>query len=210
MKDNGIGMNEETRARIFDPFFTTKFTGRGLGLAAVQGIIRSHHGTIRVYSTPGLGTTLEFLIPVSKNPPPVTAPIRPLKTESAKGTVLVIDDEEMIRTLAASILTRQGYQVLTGENGAAGIEALRRDPKAVSLVVLDLLMPGMSGEEALDRLREIRPDVPVILTSGFDESDAVQRFTGRKLAGFLQKPFSNDGLLRAVSQVLASVGKSVA
>ena len=207
VKDNGIGMNEETRARIFDPFFTTKFTGRGLGLAAVQGIIRSHHGTIRVYSTPGLGTTLEFLIPVSKNPPPVTAPIRPLKTESAKGTVLVIDDEEMIRTLAASILTRQGYQVLTGENGAAGIEALRRDPKAVSLVVLDLLMPGMSGEEALDRLREIRPDVPVILTSGFDESDAVQRFTGRKLAGFLQKPFSNDGLLRAVSQVLASVPK---
>ena len=121
--------------------------------------------------------------------------------------MLVVDDEEMILNLTANILSRQGFRVMTASNGLEAVEVLSRDPRSISLVLLDLLMPVMGGEEALERLREIRPDIPVILSSGFDEGEATQRFEGKKITAFVQKPYGNDRLLEAVNRANALQSK---
>lgn len=201
--DTGVGMSQETISRIFDPFFTTKFQGRGLGLAAVVGIVRGHKGAIKVYSTLGRGTTFKVLFPVTDQ-----EKVRPIPKESVKVSgglqgVLIIDDEQVVRRTAKAMLERYGYSVYVAENGREGVDLFRGLGDKVAVVLLDMTMPVMSGEETFRELKSINPAIPVILSSGYNEVEAVQRFTGKGLAGFLQKPYSAAALAARVSTVLA-------
>ncbi len=202
IKDTGSGMDEVTKGRIFDPFFTTKFTGRGLGLAAVSGILRALRGAIRVYSTPGQGTTFYVLFPAVARElsPKPSAPT--LKLRHGTRTILVIDDDELIRQAARAALAKSGFEVMLAENGRVGVDLFKEHSGRISLVILDLTMPVMGGEQAFDLLRAVRPDVPILLTSGYDESDAVARTATKDFAGFLQKPFDVNRLLEAVDSGL--------
>jgi CheY-like chemotaxis protein len=203
VSDNGCGMDTATLAKIFDPFFTTKFTGRGLGLAAVLGIVRGHKGGLKVYSEPGRGTTFKLFFPVatgraqeSANPFPNAVPFQ------GSGVVLVVDDEETVRTVAARMLERMGFSVVLAADGREGMEKFRGEPNRFTLVLLDLTMPHLDGEETFRQMRQLNPGVRVILTSGFNQQDAVNRFTGKGLAGFIQKPFELTSLVQVVRSVL--------
>jgi len=200
--DSGSGMDEETLSKIFDPFFSTKFAGRGLGLSAVLGIVRAHKGALKVYSEPGRGTSFKVLLPVSEHPVANAAPAPKGKLQGT-GTVLVVDDEEIVRATACHTLQRYGYQSIAAENGAAALEAYKASGGAVSLVLLDLTMPVMSGEETLRQLQLLNPGVKVLLTSGYNEVEAIQRFAGKGLAGFIQKPYTAAALAEKVKEVLA-------
>ncbi len=205
VEDNGHGMDEATRTRIFDPFFTTKFTGRGLGLAAALGIVRGHRGAIHLTTQPGEGTTFLVFFPAAQTAVPGRVPAAEAVFGSlaGSGVILVVDDEEVVRAAARSALERYGYRVLTAENGARAVELFRECAGRVDAVLLDVSMPVMDGVETLRRLRAIRPRVPVVVTSGFDEREAMRRFRGDAVDAFLQKPYRAARVAQVIRDVLA-------
>ena len=200
VRDDGRGMDAATLDRIFDPFFTTKFTGRGLGLAAVLGIVRGHKGGLFVESVVGRGTVFRLLLPVSAKTP-ATPPPEPERAPR-QGTVLVIDDEEVVREAIADAFASRGVPYLLAGDGDQGLLICRGRGREISLVILDLSMPGRSGEDTFRELRKLLPEVPVLLSSGYGEELAKSRFAGEDLAGFLQKPYRLNTLLAEVERCL--------
>jgi len=200
--DNGCGMDKAILLKIFDPFFTTKFIGRGLGLSAVQGIVNGHKGAIRIYSEPGRGTTFKVLFPVSDmklNQLPIEN--NEDKTASnAGGIILLVDDEESIRSLGKVILEGIGFSVLTALNGLEAINIFNAHKNEITGVILDLTMPVMDGEETFSKIRLISPDIPVILSSGYNELEAASHFSGKNLSGFIQKPYTIKNLKEVLTK----------
>jgi CheY-like chemotaxis protein len=204
VSDTGSGMSPDVQARIFDPFFTTKFTGRGLGLAAVLGIMRAHKGAIRVYSESGRGTTFKLLLPTAGGAD------RPSETPASewndRGAILVVDDEPSARQVAERTLRSVGFDVLGAGDGASGLAILQRDMERIRLVLLDLTMPGLTGAETYSQMRKLNTTLPVILMSGYTEEEATASFAGKGIAGFIQKPYMPSTLREAVRAALAPEG----
>jgi PAS domain S-box-containing protein len=204
VRDNGSGIDPSTLPRIFDPFFTSKFTGRGLGLSAVLGIVRAHRGALLVYSEVGKGSRFQVWFPaadyVAREAAPQSAPSRTV----GRGTILVVDDEETVRRSAKAALERHGFRVLLADDGARALEVLRTASEPVALVILDLTMPGPSTQATLDSLHAMHPELKVILSSGYNQSDVAPPF-GAAARSFLQKPYTST---RLIEQVTAALGHS--
>ncbi len=198
--DDGVGMDASTLDRIYDPFFSTKRAGRGLGLAAVHGIVRGHGGAVDVRSRPGEGTRFTVVLPArrSTTPPPASGAAR--TPPDAPRLVLVIDDDEVVRAVARAMLARLGFEVLLAGGAAEGLALVERERSRIRLVLLDLTMPEVDGRETFTRLHALAPELPVVLWSGYDEAGATRNLDG--LAGFLQKPFTLDALAAALASAL--------
>jgi two-component system, cell cycle sensor histidine kinase and response regulator CckA len=205
--DNGAGMDAATRARIFDPFFTTKpvGSGTGLGLATLFGIVTQHEGWIEVVSERGMGSIFRVFLPrVDALPEIPSEAAASLRIQGGSETILLVDDEEMIRELGRDILEGKGYRVVLAEDGQKALEAFEREGDSIDLVILDLAMPRLSGREVAPRLRSLRPEVRILTSSGYAADDATVALKSNGICGFVEKPYHTFDLLRAVRRALDS------
>lgn len=210
VKDNGTGIEPHVLQRIFDPFFTTKATGNGLGLAATLGVVRRHNGAVQVKSQVGHGTEFRLLFP-ARSKPEIEASSVILPSESeVNGIVLVIDDEKPVRETVRDILESSGIFVIDAENGRAGIEHFSRHHDEIDVVLIDMQMPFMNGSETLKNLRQIEPNVRVILSSGYSEHDPTRLLLQGENTLFLPKPYDSESLLRKVYQLIKPQGVNLA
>jgi CheY-like chemotaxis protein len=204
VSDNGCGMDHRTRKRIFEPFYTTKFTGRGLGLAAVLGIVRGHQGALQVESELEQGAVFQVLFPVSEQTDEVYQAGRTSQLSLVGGgTILVVDDEDAVRALAARMLEKLGYEVLTAADGQQSIQIFQERHTEIDAVILDMTMPHMSGEDTLHALREIDPRIRVVLSSGYNEPEILMESAVGDQVDFIQKPYQMTALGAKLRQVLA-------
>jgi len=203
VRDSGAGMTPDTSERIFDPFFTTKFTGRGLGLAAVMGIVRGHCGAISVDSNEGAGTTFMILLPaiqeLARAVPEANDFIDDFRHD---GTALLVDDEQAVRDVVKIMLEKSGLSVLTAEDGVEALKVFRQHLDDIDIVLLDLTMPNMGGKDTFQAIRSISKSVPVILASGYHEQEITSKFAGEGFSGFLQKPYTRRELLKSLSRLM--------
>lgn len=199
--DTGCGMSKETMEKLFDPFFTTKFTGRGLGMAAVLGIVRGHKGAIKIYSELGKGSTFKILLPASTKPAEIFNQVESNNDLQMSGTVLLVDDEETVRGIGKDMLQVLGFEVITACDGRDALRAFKFNPD-ISFVIMDLTMPHMDGAECFRELKQIKPDVKVIISSGYNEHEVSQKFVGKGLSGFIQKPYKLSTLKEAIKAIM--------
>ena len=205
VSDTGSGMSQETLSKIFDPFFTTKFTGRGLGLAALRGIIRSHRGGIRIFSRLGEGTVFTLVFPALGNHRDLPGPECERLVDDAElagRTILLVDDEESLRSLMAMALVETGCKVLQAVDGEDGVTQFRRHQEEIDLTVLDLTMPRLNGDEVFRQIMDVRPDAKVVLVSGYTQEDVASHFTGHHVTGYLEKPFPPSELIAKIRAAL--------
>lgn len=206
VSDTGGGLDEETRPRIFEPFYSTKFPGRGLGLSAVLGVVRTHNGAIDVQNDPAeKGTTFRILLPACEAPTSTPPREQEDTNPSRKGerTLLIVDDEPPILRVAEAMLSQLGFQAILADNGQEAVKLFQERCEEIHAVLLDMSMPRMNGQATLMALREIRPNVPAILCTGYSEDEAAERFSDIKLAGFLQKPYELQAMAHVLQNVLS-------
>lgn len=214
VQDTGRGMSRDTLARIFEPFFSTKFTGRGLGLAAVLGIVRGHRGAIQVESVEGAGTAFEVLFPALASPLANAGAVSAVESQGREltccGTILVVEDEENVRTLAERLLARAGFQVQVAADGLAGLAQFAKRPEQFGAVVVDWTMPRLDGIDVIERLRAVRADIPIVLMSGYSEHDISSRVAEANVAAFIQKPFAAGDVVARVCRAIPALAAATA
>ena len=202
VSDNGCGMTPEVRDKLFEPFFTTKAHGRGLGMSAILGIMRAHKGAIRVYSEPKQGTAFKMLFPATSQPPRDGAPGAAPSPWRGAGLALVVDDEPSVRGVAQRMLQKLGFETVAASDGAEALEVFKVRRDEIRVVLLDMMMPVMSGRETLSAIRAIAPDMPIVMSSGFNEQEAITRLAARGMTCFLQKPYQIADLELALRDVV--------
>jgi CheY-like chemotaxis protein len=201
-------MTEETQARVYDPFFTTKVAGRGLGLAAVRGIVRAHGGAIKLTSQPGKGTTFEILLPGSGQPPKqdIMSQTRSSAEQGsgATRTVLMVEDEEVLRLSVSKMLRKKGFSVIEAGDGYSALDLFRAHKNRIDVILLDMTIPGASSREVIVEAGKIRPDIRIVLTSAYSRSMAISSLDAPQIKGFVRKPFQIDELVQLLRATLST------